>query len=309
MTDRGEQSGGSGDRPAETTDGSPRFVNSAGKQSLRGDKESAIDPTVAAATREELRTTFDYQVERLREIDTKAIEILKANLLLIGILVTGGTILVQTDLQVAAFINPFTITGGILLLASTGLAAVTYTASDIRGGLDPEAVEVAIADFARARVDQGGADQGPDPRAVVDGNEEPRQQFEERLIRSYAEWIDYNARVTAVNDLLATVMVISVFVAFVYVLAGGVVAAADLGAAASWATFFGLTAAVGVFAWVVVHMDHLDAAPDRPTATFEGIRISKGRTRRDGSASIRRMLDPTRKEEREKGEEISRRDR
>ena len=61
------------------------------------DRETEIDPAVATTAREELRTTFAYQVERLREIDTQAIEILKANPVLIGIVVTGGSIVVQTE--------------------------------------------------------------------------------------------------------------------------------------------------------------------------------------------------------------------
>ncbi len=227
-------------------------------------------------TREELRTTFDYQVARLQEIDTKAIEILKANLLLIGILVTGGSILVQTDLEIAAFLNPFTVAGGLLLLGSTGLAAVTYTASDIRGGLDAEAIEAVITAQSSSAAD--GFDDGDD--------------FDERLIRSYAEWIDYNARVTAVNDLLATVTVVSVFVAFVYVIAGVAVGGAGLPTLAAWGTFLGLTVFMAVFSYVVVHMDHVDAAPDHPPGTFEGVRISKGGNRRRGTVSLRRMIDP-----------------
>lgn len=186
-------------------------------------------------TREELRTTFDYQVARLQEIDTKAIEILKANLLLIGILVTGGSILVQTDLEIAAFLNPFTVAGGLLLLGSTGLAAVTYTASDIRGGLDAEAIESIIA--ARSSSASTGFDgfDGFDGSDGFDGgNDLDGGGFDERLIRSYAEWIDYNARVTAVNDLLATVTVVSVFVAFVYVIAGVAVGGAGLSTLAAW---------------------------------------------------------------------------
>jgi len=72
--------------------------------------------------REELRTTFDYQVERVQEIDEKAIEILKANLLLIGLVVTGGSIVVQTDIDVAAFPEPLYDRQRALLLGSTGLA-------------------------------------------------------------------------------------------------------------------------------------------------------------------------------------------
>ncbi|PHQ39398.1 hypothetical protein DJ69_06175 [Halorubrum persicum] len=243
----------------------------------RRNGDAAIDPAVAATTREELRTTFDYQVERLREIDNKAIEILKANLLLIGIVVTGGSIVVQTTVDLAVFLNPFTVVGGLLLLASTGLAAVTYTASDLRGGLDLKAVDAVIT------AERG---EGEGPRDAGDGAPE----FEERLLRSYAEWIDYNARVTAVNDLLATVTVLLIFVAFVYVIAGVVVGAAGLPAVGSWVSFVALTAVSAAFTWVAAHMDHLGPETTHPSASFAGIPISKGGDRRQAWSSLRAML-------------------
>ncbi len=227
--------------------------------------------------------TFDYQVSRLQEIDTKAIEILKANLLLIGLVVTGGSILVQTDLEIAAFLNPFTVVGGLLLLGSTGLAAVTYTASDIRGGLDTEAIESIIAARSRSLDDVSTGSVHAEDDAV---------EFDERLLRSYAEWIEYNARVTAVNDLLATVTVVSVFVAFVYVIAGVAVGGAGLSTGAVWLTFLAVSVVMFGFSYIVVHMDHVDAAPDRLPGTFEGVRISKGGSRRRGTTSLRRMIDP-----------------
>lgn len=226
-------------------------------------------------THEELRTTFEYQVQRLQEIDGKAIEILKANLLLIGIVVTGGSILIQTDLDLAPFVNVFTVAGGLLLLASTGLAAVTYTASNLRGGLDVGAVEAAIAaDVSTA--------EGDGSRPAVD--------FETRLLRSYARWIDYNARVTAVNDLLATVTVLLVFVAFVYVVAGVVVAGLGLSVVATGVAFLTTTAVATAFTWLASHMDHLGATDDRWRGTFDGVRLSKGTTRRDGLTALREML-------------------
>lgn len=244
-------------------------------------REPAVDPAVAAATREELRTTFDYQVERLREIDNKAIEILKANLLLIGIVVTGGSIVVQTTVDLAVFLNPFTVVGGLLLLASTGLAAVTYTASDLRGGLDLKAVDAVIAS-------ERGESTSPDDA-----------EFDERLLRSYAEWIDYNARVTAVNDLLATVTVLLIFVAFVYVIAGVVVGAAALSPAESWTSFAVLTLLSAAFTWVSAHMDHLGPETTHPAASFAGIPLSKGGDRRQAWSSLRAMLGraPTEEEE------------
>jgi len=254
--------------------------------SVGGAGAAAIDPAVAATTREELHTTFDYQVERLREIDNKAIEILKANLLLIGIVVTGGSIVVQTTVDLAVFLNPFTVVGGLLLLASTGLAAVTYTASDLRGGLDLKAVDAVIAD-----------ERGEEPRGPDDAG------FDERLLRSYAEWIDYNARVTAVNDLLATVTVLLIFVAFVYVIAGVVVGAAGLTHAESWASFAVLTVFSAAFTWVSAHMDHLGPETTHPSASFAGIPLSKGGDRRQAWSSLRAMLGRAPTEEEELGTE------
>ena len=273
MTDRGEQPGRAEDRPAGTADRSARSTDSPEIRGPRDEGETALDPAVATATREELRTTFDYQVERLREIDTKAIEILKANLLLIGIVVTGGSIIVQTELDLAGFLNPFTVVGGLLLLASTGLAAVTYTASDLRGGLDVAAVDAVIAD---ARPDETRRGDAP--------------AFDERLLRSYAEWIDYNARVTAVNDLLATVTVLLIFVAFVYVIAGVVVGAAGLSRVGAWLSFAVLTAFVGAFTWLAANMDHLGAETTHPSASFEGVQLSKGAARGEAWSSLRAML-------------------
>lgn len=225
--------------------------------------------TTYDVTREELRTTFEYQVQRLREIDGKAIEILKANLLLIGILVTGGSILVQTDLDIGLFLNPFTIFGAVLLLASTGLAAVTYTASNLRGGLDADAVEAAIA--------------------AETGAELSADEFEQRLLRSYARWIEYNARVTAINDMLATVTVLLVFVAFLYVMSGVAVGALVTSQMLLWLLFSGMTVASIGFLSLVYHMDHLGHQEPQP-GTFPGVRLSKGATRSQGRSDLRAML-------------------
>ena len=87
----GAESGDNADRGGEAS----REGDSGSERGV--DRETEIDPAVATTAREELRTTFAYQVERLREIDTQAIKILKANLVLIGIVVTGGSIVVQTE--------------------------------------------------------------------------------------------------------------------------------------------------------------------------------------------------------------------
>ncbi len=210
----------------------------------------------------ELHLTLDYQVERLKDIDSKALEILKANLLLIGIFVTGVSILVQTGVDVSRFLNTFTVLAGLLLLASTVLAGVTYTSSNVRGGLDSNAVERALA--------------------------EP-ELYREELAESYASWIEYNADVTAVNDLLVTVTVLLVADSFVFLIAGVVAAVAEASFIVEVAAFVALVLLMGFFTRLAYNMDHVDQ-PHSEMPPFEGVRISKGRTRERGFDALLRML-------------------
>lgn len=220
-------------------------------------------------THEEMRITFEYQVRRLQEIDNKAVEILKANLLLIGILVTAGSVLFQTDFDAATLLNVFTLTGGLLLFGSTGLAGVTYTASNLRGGLDVNAVERAIAS------DERGSD----------------HSFQKQLLRSYGRWIEYNAQVTAVNDLLVTATVFLVIVSFAYVVAGIAAGLASLSALLQALAFVGFTVPIAWIVWLAYHMDHLETPTQDPEdTTFAGVRLSKGATRADGLTALGRML-------------------
>lgn len=240
------------------------------------DTVDAREDDTFETTREELQTTFEYQVQRLREIDNKAIEILKANLLLFGLVVTGGSILVQTDLAVTFFLNIFVLTGVSLLLLSTALAGVTYTSSNLRGGLDTDAIENAIA--ARQDDDEAAA-------------------FENRLLRSYGRWIEYNARVTAVNDMFATVTVLLVIVAFVYITTGLLVGIAALGLVATAVAFIGQTAVLLWLTRLVYRMDHLGPVSPEMEDTYEGVMLSKGATREDGMTALREMLKHSPREE------------
>ncbi|MEF8807496.1 hypothetical protein [Natronomonas sp.] len=222
-----------------------------------------------ALTREETRRTFEQQVQRLQEIDAKAIEILKANLLLIGILVTAGSILVQTEFDVAAFYNVFTGFGALLLFVSTAIAGVTYNASNLRGGLDTNDIERALE------------------RHDADSDEE----FEARLLRSYGRWIEHNARVTAVNDILVTLTVLLVVDALAYVVVGAAVGTAGLSFPSQLVVFVVVTVPTVLVTRRVYHMDHLGyPAEDVEVDTFSGVRLSKGATRDEGFEALRRML-------------------
>jgi len=156
------------DREGRTDDRGPPPVSSGGTDSSdAASREPDIDPAVAATTREELRTTFDYQVERLREIDNKAIEILKANLLLIGIVVllpvdrrmlavaAGGTVICLAGIGrfLAAYPTNFNVSGPdataeVVGIYSVGLVLVVAAtaAALIAHRIEQASESVAVAD-------------------------------------------------------------------------------------------------------------------------------------------------------------------
>lgn len=208
-----------------------------GESHFDADATEADVETLQSAC-EEGRRTFEYQVERLREIDSKAIEILKANLLIIGVLVTALSIAVQSGIDVSGVANPFTIGGAVLLLLSTAIAGVTYNASNVRGGIGRGAIERILAE------------------------EYTEREFYEVLARSYGEWIEYNSEVTAVNDILITVTVVLVIDAFLFLTVGVVVAFVDPPLLVTVGGFLAMTAALGVGSWIVYQLDHINQRPD-----------------------------------------------
>lgn len=234
------------------------------------DSETESNTESFETLRDEMRLTFESQVERLREIDNKAIEILKANLLLIGIFVTGISILVQTGVEFGSYINVYTVFAGLLLLLSTALAGVTYTSSNIRGGIDGQSLE--------ATLEAGYTD----------------DEFAEALASSYGNWIEYNAGVIAVNDILITVTVLLVIDALVYLVAGVVAGVLVPPLAVSVVSFVLLTLVVAWATRTVYHMDHIET-PGSDEPPFRGVRLSKGASREQGLTAVRRML--TSKEE------------
>jgi membrane protein implicated in regulation of membrane protease activity len=158
-------------------------------------------------------------------------------------------------------------TGVVLLLVSTALAGITYTSSNLRGGLDAAAIERAIA-------------------AEADGQ---TAEFEKQLLRSYARWIAYNARMTAVNDMLATVTVLLVIVSFVYVGVGLVAGFLGVGLTVTVPVFVVMTLVLTWLSRLIYHMDHLAPQPGEADI-FEGVMISKGASREEGLVALREML-------------------
>lgn len=90
----------------------------------------------------EARLTIDHQIDSLDDIDTKAVRLIRVNVILLGLILTALSFATRsTSLSVTDFINVRFGAGITLLLGSTAVAALTYTASDYRVGLSAENIE------------------------------------------------------------------------------------------------------------------------------------------------------------------------
>lgn len=154
----------------------------------------------AQLAREEARATIDEQTTTLADIDEKAIQIFRVNLILAGVLVSGVSIAVQSDnASTTTLLNPFTKFGAALLFSSTVLAAVTYTSSREEIGISGEDITDRILE---TRFDY--------------------DLVEEALAEEYSTWISKNYRVNTQNALLFTLTLLTAVMAICYLFTGAV---------------------------------------------------------------------------------------
>lgn len=141
------------------------------------DDDSDIE--LLAITREEAHRTVENQVRTLNDIDSKAARLLRINLVLLSILLTGLSLTIDpanSSTMTASLDrvrNTYTVAGLVLLLLSTGVAGVTYTASHLKIGMSPD-----------------------DLRSILDNDYSDRRNVE-GLVESYASWIEQNYVVNA----------------------------------------------------------------------------------------------------------------
>lgn len=150
----------------------------------RGDDtaEDADLLTSLDAATVEARRTLDEQHDTLEDIDRKAMQLLRFTTGVLGLVVSALSVM-------GANVDPISngyLGGGILFLAAgTILAGVTYTVSARVAGIGPDGLRQVTA-------------------------EHPEHVFRETLVRSYATWIQYNAKANARSALLITTTILLV---------------------------------------------------------------------------------------------------
>lgn len=152
----------------------------------------------AQLARAEARETIDEQTAKLSDIDEKAMQVFRVNIVVIGILVSGISISVRLNpATTSALSNPFTEFGVVLLFASTVLASVTYTSTRGEIGVSPDDVTERIL---QQRFDY--------------------DLIEEGLAEAYSAWIRENHRANTGNAFLFTLTLLATIMGIAYLFLG-----------------------------------------------------------------------------------------
>ncbi|MGB9966061.1 hypothetical protein [Halobacterium hubeiense] len=155
------------------------------------------DPEVLDLLRDEARRTVDQQVATLNDIDEKASRILRVNLVLVGLLVTALSYVSQAnDVAVGSFENVYFGGGFVLLVLSSALAGLTYSASEFDAGVGSDN----IAKTLSSGVDEPG--------------------FEELLLKNYAVRINFNRSTNVRNAPLITGTIVTLIGAIYFLSVG-----------------------------------------------------------------------------------------
>ncbi|AKH98280.1 hypothetical protein [Halanaeroarchaeum sulfurireducens] len=146
--------------------------------------------------RKEGRATVEKQIDTLSDIDEKAIQIFRGNLVLSGILVSAFSIVVDSDPMPSELLTIYIQTGGFLLFLGTVIAAITYTSTTEQIGISaPDVSEILNQDY-------------------------DYQYIEEGLAEQYGEYIEHNYAKNAANALLLNLTLTATVGAITYLFIG-----------------------------------------------------------------------------------------
>ena len=149
------------------------------------EEDSTEHINVLAAVCDEGRRTLEIQVGWIREIDRKAMQVLRANILLVGLTLTALSIFLRTDsVSISPFVNIFSVLGIGSLLGSTFFAGVTFVSSRYEAGIGHN-----------------------DIRDVYEDEYTIEEVFN-RLSKGYTNWVGYNDFVIKFNAWLCAITIL-----------------------------------------------------------------------------------------------------
>ena len=143
--------------------------------------DNETSAAVYKRTCEEARKTIDQQIAWNREIDDKAARVLRINVALAALVITGLSLGVQylsmngtaeaPQQVLSTTMNPYFTVGSVLFVTSTAIAGITYAKSSLRVGLNSSSID-----------------------KIVDGGLST-EEFYCQLAIGYKNWAKHNCRI------------------------------------------------------------------------------------------------------------------
>lgn len=186
------------------------------------------DEEVCKRICKEARDTLDQQIYRNENVDGKALGIFRLNLLLMGLLLSVYTLIVDTDVPEGRFISPWSIGALIFLLISTVFAAMTYTSTSYDVGISVDMIE--DSEYGRY---------------------ESTVELEESLREMFHEALDHNSEVGQFNAYFITIAIASLLNSIILFVGA---------TAISFSGYYGTTASTGMFLLTIMSFVLLDLA-------------------------------------------------
>lgn len=90
---------------------------------------------------DEARAVLDHQIQMFSDVDDKAAITFRLNAILLGLILTAASFVSQSEiLELAIYINPFTVSAVIALIVSFVFAVMTFMGTEISTGVGPTGI-------------------------------------------------------------------------------------------------------------------------------------------------------------------------
>ena len=187
------------------------------------DEGSEYDVESLRVTREEAREALDHQIAALSDIDDKAAQTLRLNVLLLGVVLTIASVLASSEATppIGRIANGLVVAGAVVSAVSIVTSIWTYTSTSYRTGTGPSELRSLLS------------------------RKPPEEELLAALLYNYAAWMERNSRLNHREGVTLFVSHVSLFFSMGYY-ASGVVFGLAFPRAGSWSSLLAV-AVLGVF--------------------------------------------------------------
>lgn len=162
------------------------------------DERSKYDVESLRVTREEAREALDHQIDALNDIDDKAVQTLRLNVLLLGVVLTLASVLASSTVTpvIRRMANSLLVAGVVSSAASMVTAIWVHTSTPYRVGAGPADLHASLSE------------------------KPPEDELLAALLYNYATWMEQNARLNRRDGIALFASHVCLFLAMGYYASG-----------------------------------------------------------------------------------------